>query len=83
VNESVEDQYAATYRAAEDEEERIRDGTVVRGSQTADAGIEETSQHIMLYTLTSTPTSDGVSPSVWVPWSCRRMPHVPIMMLQV
>jgi hypothetical protein len=48
----------------------------MRRSQAADAGNEEQSQQPMLYTLTSTPTLDGISPSVWVPWSCRRMLHV-------
>jgi hypothetical protein len=46
---------------------------MVGRSQAADAGNEERSQQPMLYTLTSTPTLDGVSLFVCVPYSCRRM----------
>jgi hypothetical protein len=51
----------------------VWNGNVVGRSQAADAGNKERSQHTMPYTLTSTPTLNGVSPSVGVPWSCRRM----------
>lgn len=62
MNKSVEKMYVAIYRVSEDREWRVRDGTAVGRSQTANARDEETSQRAMLYTLTSTPTLDGVSP---------------------
>jgi hypothetical protein len=50
VNDSVDTKYVATYRAAGDREWRIRDGIVVRRSQAADAGSEETeSTWVALY----------------------------------
>jgi hypothetical protein len=54
--------------------ERRRRGENSMGrSQADDAENEERSQQPMLYTLTSTPTLDGVTPFFGIPWSCGRI----------